>query len=190
MPNYCSNYIRIKGNHDFIKSFQQACKLPDSNNESCPFSFNQTVPIPSDQTELNALMNKKNINILSWGTPEIILWGSKWDAVDPNVIYGLNQIFIQCETAWSPPIAWAKNYFNSLPPEYQLNGEILIAYCEFGIGFYGTFLISCNGVNQQTHDIIDPMDFTYDEEKEKTLINTNSKLDNFLRKYCIRSLGG
>lgn len=183
MPNWCSNYIVLKGSVEFIDAFKEACELPNENGKKSAFSFFQTVPRP-----------KEDDNWYEWNAKH---WGTKWDARDPIVMFGINQVTIQCETAWSPPKKWAKNYFNSLSPELQERSEILIAYCEMGMGFYGTMKISKACVKSKTYKMTDD-DWTKEKDEngnecEDGCWDTpkiDSQFGQFLTQYCLRSYGG
>lgn len=174
MPNWCSNTIIIAGPTEVLHEFSSKLDLEKSKKI---FSFAQTVPIPNDQEE----------NWYEWNNEN---WGTKWDAYDAVVKINLDNIIIQCETAWSPPENWAKNYFKTIDPVYQDQVKITLAFCEMGCAFYGNTIITTKGCEYHVYEMTDEdwnsnIDHDYWETpKEGTFFK------QFIDQYKIRSYGG
>lgn len=156
MPNYCSNRILISG-----KDLLEFKKTLESKDDKLLFSFSQTIPRPKDEEE-------------NWYIWNINNWGTKWD-ISENVYINDNTFSIQCDTAWSPPIEWAKNCLK----KYDLNIEI--GYCEMGCQFYGYWN---NKDGENTMEFEDG-DLEYDEDE----FILGGNLKKHVEKYEI-GLGG
>ncbi len=116
MPNYCSNSILIKGNKKSMNKFYKTLLISGEYNDDTIFSFHQTVPLEDNDP--------------------IKTWGTKCDAIDPEIICAdYTEFLVQCETAWSPPFAWVDKISKKF---YDLT--FTIAYCECGLQFYGLYV--------------------------------------------------
>lgn len=169
MPNWCSNTITIEGSKPMIDRFKElSLNVNSMYGEDLVFSFNPTVPSPS---EVDGNWCSEN-------------WGTKWDANGPMIILETDKkVIIQCDTAWAPPIAWAKKCVTPIN-----NLKITIAYCECGVAFYGVTTITPGNVNRDDHHHDMGDDLGYDDEIDEYVIT--GKLKEFMNKYQIRSLGG
>jgi len=180
MPNWCACSIKIEGSVEEMFKFYETLKLPNQYDKITKFSFHQTVPSP---IELSSQESK---------------WGTKWDACKLNICQKTdNHFLIQCDTAWSPPLNWAKNFhkiFQDL--------DITIAYCEVGMQFYG-YWKQKNGQNiTKQFDFAndDLVGIYYDENKNLKYTDYTSDdaiyceasgyLKKFMKKYNISHIGG
>ena len=173
MPNFCVNTIILKGHKEYLDQFRKTLDK-EAEEEPTVFSFHQTVPIPESEKSNWYTWNPKN-------------WGTKWDACSPEIIENTDtSITIQCDTAWTPPIPWAKSVGKMYPKLY-----ITVAYCEYGCGFYGYIEIKNEsyfvGKGTVFDDVVDDQE---DFGSTMDLIISDSLLDKFVKKYQIRSLGG
>lgn len=154
MPNYCCNNIIIRGS---LKEFKEKLKIPFSFNDfiTCPFAFNTD-------------------NRYNW---VIDNWGVKWDVQNNSEINEMNDEYISilCETAWSPPIRWAKNCLK----KYK-GLSIEIGYCEMGQEYYGVWKDNIDHCIMFEKD-----DYVYDDDEY--ILST--RLQNHLDKYSI-GMGG
>jgi len=115
MPNWCSNYTKIyHEDSSKIDAIEQELMKEE------PQLFNKLLPRPLSEEE-------------NWYDWNVNNWGTKWDASvydwgreDPNTIW------INYDTAWSPPTA----LFDSLgEQEYSVTSY----YHEGGMGFIGYY---------------------------------------------------
>ena len=171
MPNYCSNTITIKGSKQMMDRFKKLSLNVKIESVLRVFSFNPTVPFPDES----------NVDTITWRNKN---WGTKWDACEPKIIMNTDiKVVIQCETAWGPPIEWAKNVvtpFNNL--------KIAIAYCEAGVNFYGETVVTPWNVNKNIDKKICNEEMEYNADIDDYIIC--GKLKEFMDKYQIRSVGG
>lgn len=176
MPNWCADTIYITGPSDQMARFYETLSLPDSRGEESEFSFHQTVP--RDDSPSMSLTNP-------FSCSNIDNWGTKWDACEPKITKKTETEFeVQCDTAWSPPIAWAENFCNIFP-----SLTVRVAYCEAGLGFYGVWThnksenkkINCEyKMDRERSDIID---------LDKGGYTTTGVLNEFMTKYNIAHFG-
>ncbi len=119
MPNWCSNVITLSGTG--LEEFRKTLNTVNDAGELAVFSFKQIVYRPKEEDE-------------NWYEWNIKNWGTKWDVSDGDFQDKGDSIVINCDTAWSPPFAWAKQASISIPDLI-----IVINYRESGVGFCGTF---------------------------------------------------
>lgn len=122
MPNYCYNYIIISSDEgESFEKFKKTLNTADATGNVVEFSFHQTVPRPESEGE-----NWYNWNIGNWGT--------KWDACWPTVEIADDEVIITCETAWEPPIQWARfaaeNFNLCIRIEYEEPNNAFQGVCE------------------------------------------------------------
>ncbi len=114
MPNWCSNTIEISGDAEDIKKLLQNAK-----GEKSDFSLDQLVPIPKEEAD----------NWYSWNVAN---WGTKWDLSDVVVEVNDDNVIVNCQTAWGPPLEGLAKISKDYP---NLNFEIV--YEESGMDFCG-----------------------------------------------------
>ena len=132
MPNWCNNYIEIKGP---TQKLQALSKAADSGE-----LFNFMYPMPSelDHTEANGTERPELVektghsDWYSWRTTE---WHTKWDVSEcyqNDIVDGT--LRLSFDTAWSPGIGAYENYLAE-------NKDISIRanYYETGCDFMGTW---------------------------------------------------
>lgn len=141
MPNYCSCRIIITG--DSLPEFKKTLNTKNYDGDVVKFAFHQTVPLEKD------IKNKIDI-INKWGTnSDGGVWLKECKITD-------DEVSILTETAWSPPILWAKNCMKKFK-----DLDITVAYCESGSEFYGVWK---DGYDDRCN--FEEGDFTYDEKLE------------------------
>ena len=135
MPNYCCNRIVIIGDLTELKT---------DLGEDFENMFSKTIPRPSPL-----------------GHNEFYdYWGTKWDPCNVEVVIDMSdRIELKCDTAWAPPINWAKKCCK----KYKAI-EIKIYYCEIGMGFYGKFQFNSNGGGDIRYKV-NRKEVTYNEEE-------------------------
>lgn len=102
MPNWCSNYLQIRGNEEDINKFKEENK---PTNESGALSFNNSVPLPETEKD-------------NWYMWCIEYWGTKWDVnTDSELLDGDQDTVLDYsfDTAWAPPVAWLKAVYKKYP---------------------------------------------------------------------------
>lgn len=114
MPNWCTNQIEINGTRDDIEKL-----LSDAKAEKNPFSLEKLVPMPKEK--------EKN-----WYEWNIANWGTKWDLSDVDIDDQGDCVFVNCQTAWGPPLEGLLNISKKYP-----NLELSIFYEESGMDFCG-----------------------------------------------------
>ena len=122
MPNYCNSVVTLSG--EGLGAFRKSL-----NGEK--FSFQQLVP-RSEEDEKN------------WYWWSVENWGSKWDVIEYILQDNGDSIVIDMETAWSPPLPWARRVSQLIP-----DLKIVIEYREPGVRFSGTYT-ALNGEDLNT----------------------------------------
>lgn len=118
MPNYCNNDLSIVGKPTKIKKF-----LQDGLNDKGEWVMSNYYPMPSeldDEIGLNQISDAESRDLKdkygadNWYTWRINNWGTKWDCTANHYNIDGNELFINFDSAWTPPIDWlttiAKNY--------------------------------------------------------------------------------
>lgn len=128
MPNYCNNFITITGDIDAISKIKAI--LEDPNVDTV---FHPLVGIPTGMSEQEYRDNWYNTNIDFWGT--------KWDVrvEDSNIEFESDCITMSPDTAWSPPIGFARELHS------KFGVDVEIEYSESGCDFAGKFIIDSDG---------------------------------------------
>lgn len=176
MPNWCANTIYITGPVADMVKFYETLTLPDSMGEESEFSFHQTVPHD----------NSYGVSLTDpFSCSNIDRWGTKGDACEPNIIKKTETEFeVQCDTAWSPPIAWAENFCSVFPKL-----TVRVAYCEAGLGFYGVWTYNKSENEKSSHE------YKMDRERSEIIdldkggYTTTGVLNQFTIKYNIAHIG-
>ena len=145
MPNWCSNHLTVKGEHDEAQRFKNQAvghahweKLPDHEKPS-PLNFHSLVTIPADV--LQAGYEAKGYQ---W---ECDHWGCKWGACHAELIDDNGcELFYSFDTAWAPPIAFLERAAKQWP-----NLTFILEYEEGGMGFKG--LARFQGEQHEDHCI-------------------------------------
>ena len=157
MPNWCCSKIIIKG--ESLNEFKKTLNTKNEENIDIDFSFYQTIPRPEDCT--------------NWNEWNIEHWGTKWDCKTLFVDYDDKTISIICDTAWSPPIAWAENCIKKFK-----DLSIEIGYSEGGMQYFGVWKD-----NHDTHYEFDENDVIYDDDKDEEIYS--KRLQDHLDHYGI-----
>ena len=121
MANYCSNMLNIKGDVVSIEEFY-AENLIQKNNDEKTLIFSNVSPEPEYE-------NKED-----WYAWRNENWGTKWEPETYNVGVAEDKsyMYIDFETAWSPPIQWLEKATIKYP-----NLTFTLDYREDGMGFKG-----------------------------------------------------
>lgn len=134
MPNWCEN--RVTFDHEDPKERERLVRAVKSET-----LFNEFVPNPEGEWDYG------------WSVEN---WGTKWEAnfydYDP-VIDEDNSIYIDFDTAWSPPI----EFYNAM---LESGWDIAATYYEPGMSFVGSY----KGGIDECHDIEDDIPKELDEE--------------------------
>jgi hypothetical protein len=140
MPNWCDNNVTIR--HD------DQNKLKELHDAMLAGNFFKTViPIPEElknplassyggkDGELKNNYRKKMLKkhgFESWYDFCIEKWGTKWDVEINSPNLTKDKLFASFSSAWAPPIGIYK--------ELTRQGfDVDAKYCEFGVGFAGTY---------------------------------------------------
>ena len=109
MPNHVTNKLCITGPKKDREAFKATLATDSEGGRPRPFSFSQTVPMPSDVFRGNLGRDEEakypgDKNWYGWACTN---WGTKWDCYDLHIPeIGAKSIKIQFDTAWSPPDEW------------------------------------------------------------------------------------
>lgn len=157
MPNWCSNKLLITGPdiEEFTKTLNEKGEFCFSQTLPVPAELSDIITgsitidgkhctawrcidgkdIPVTQEEMAAY--KLTYGHSDWYEWSIANWGTKWDCdlttVEVDESAG-EESYISChfDTAWGPPIEWAKNVSKKYP-----SLAFTIYFSEGGMGFYG-----------------------------------------------------
>lgn len=155
MPNWCMNNLRVSG--DSKKSLTSFRDWLGSDG----FKLNKIDPLPKeldgtiapnpapDSNAAKALLEKFGVD--NWYDWQVANWGTKWD-VDAEVDDQDSLIFINFDSAWSPPCA-AIGKLGKLFPDL----EFTLTYQEGGMCFAGRLDVNGDDVE----------DFCIDGGKDK-----------------------
>jgi len=92
MPNWCFNYLNIKGKNVDIMEFIQDHNIDNLNYENYEnFKFETIEPYPNDTWDYEWCYEN---------------WGTKWNPITTSIEISKHDIIINMDTAWSPPIKW------------------------------------------------------------------------------------
>ena len=137
MPNFCNNYVHIKGNKIVTDKIRKGIE----NDEGLfklfypiPEELNYEVSHPPSKTdeEIQALAEKYGAT--DWYDWSLKNWGCKWDARDIDIQEDKDDcLYLTFATPWSPPIDFYKNLAN----DYKV--EMTADYREEGMEFCGKF---------------------------------------------------
>lgn len=158
MPNWCSCGLEVTGPKKDLDAFKSTLSRLNSHGEKANFSFHQTVPMPPHCFQGNLSMEDEIKHPCNWRSFGIANWGTKWDCSEARVQVKPKSVFINFETAWSPPEKWLENVSKSFP---TLTFDM--GYCEAGMNFYGEMVAEEGNVSESAQDI--PED-SFDDEGE------------------------
>lgn len=136
MPNWCWNFIEIKGESEPIQ------KLTDKINDAIQ---KKSETLMQDLLEIE-------ISEEDWYDERINNFGCKWDFnADPYIFnfIGENEITISIESAWSPPI----NFLEKLCKKYNVSATIF--YEEGGNDFAGKADVSPDGITDECYPFLE-----------------------------------
>lgn len=108
MPNWCSNYLQIKGNAEDLNKFKE--ENAPAEEKGGALSFDRAVPMPKEFLATDA-----------WYHWRIKHWGTKWDVnsdCDGSRIHDNDDpalLDYTLETAWAPPVAWLRAVSEKYP---------------------------------------------------------------------------
>ena len=145
MANWCENNLKIIGKEKELKKF---CKKIDKKG-----FLNSFIPIPKELIGTRSPSLKQDLNLLlkykadNWYDWNIKNWGIKWDfEIDllEEIEEEGDEINLQFDTAWAPPLLGLKNISLKYPEM-----EFLLDYDEPGMRFRGLSKIK-NGVVDDT----------------------------------------
>lgn len=143
MPNWCSNVVDLyHDDHKMIERFRAAFVDGRALNEFIPVpqALRDTVAgsMPEgyerELHEATEALNRKYFGYANWYDYCVNEWGTKWDIGGPDgmVTGGENQLMVEFDSAWSPPIA----AYEKLT---ALGFDVQAYYYEPGMGFVGMF---------------------------------------------------
>ena len=150
------------------------------------FSFHQVVPSANNE---HNLVNGASVDGL---LPNCKNWGCKWDADEVEIeTKEPKRCLIQCNTAWSPPLAWAAKMCGVFPKL-----TVTVAYCEMGMGFYGLWrrCVATKLKKEEEYQFVETdMELGLendDAEAEMVPIGPGGRLKQFMEEHKIRDMGG
>jgi len=120
MPNWCDNYVEIKGPKKILDEIEDIVKEDNNEKEREHGLLNYLRPMPVEEKE-------------NWYQWSIDNWGTKWEVKE---FYGTtrkdDKICFSFQSAWSPPTE-AFNYFYDENDDVSIN----LKYYEPGMDFAG-----------------------------------------------------
>ncbi len=113
MPNYTKNTLIVKGSKDALIYFYNRNRISEEdaqnlNKSVCDLSFEKCVTRENDTIIMDHIKknyHSKSIYIDGWDV-FCMIWGTKWDAIDPLVVIEDDKIIYTFITAWSYPHNW------------------------------------------------------------------------------------
>lgn len=146
MPNWCSNYLTVKGENEDVQQFKNQAvghnpwgnsPLPDE--KPSPLNFHSLVPVPA-----HVLQQSYEKAGYDW---ECKNWGCRCGASDAELVDDNGcELFYQFDTAWGPPTEFLQAV-GKLWPKLKF----LLEYDEPGMGFKG--LCKVHGDHYENHRI-------------------------------------
>ena len=131
MANRCENNLQIIGEKKELKKFVKKIKKENF--------LNSFIPTPKELVNTRAPSIKKNLNLIikygadNWYDWNIKNWGTKWDfEIKEEIEIEENEINLQFDTAWAPPLEGLKN-ISLIYPKISF----LLNYNEQGMGLKG-----------------------------------------------------
>lgn len=180
MPNWCCNHLVVKGPKKALDAFKATLNTKDTDGNEVPFSFAQTVPPPANMFRGNlGDAERKECEakgIANWYDWQSENWGVKWDCCEVNLEVNDKSVEVRFDSPWGPPIKWMEKA-SKVHPKLKFT----IAYCEGGMGYYGTTDAKNGVVSETTQDF--PAG-TYDDDGVM-----HGKVVKFLEKHGIGSGG-
>lgn len=161
MPNWCANSLKLTATTDehrtLIARIVEAVEQSEGTNES-PRIFNILKPMPEElrdtvagylgDTEEQAKNQAKcaacqvKYGYKDWYDWSLGEWGTKWDASDVFAVKAKDTLFLNFDTAWSPPIELYKTL-------EQMGFKVQAGFVEQGVSYIGYY---ADGVDH-TEDI-------------------------------------
>jgi hypothetical protein len=96
MPNYCTNKVEISGKPETVKELLAFIKSPASD-----IDFSKVIPYPEEYASMDAEKSDSGYNAGGYGWC-IENWGTKWNAIEPDVDDFAGNAQLDFDTAWSP----------------------------------------------------------------------------------------
>ena len=127
MPNWCMNKLIVAGPKEHLATFQKKVRKGKD-----PFNFQKIIPMPKKLLEEES--PNKNSGVPDWYVWCLKNWGTKWNVCDVNMTKHDNEIHLNFDTAWSPPIPIIIKLMTMFPKL-----SFRLTYCEPGVGFSGIF---------------------------------------------------
>lgn len=151
MPNWCANSLKLTAttqeNKDLIARMVAALKHADETEES-PRLFSLVKPCPDallntvagflgNTEEQAALVAQQEVNCRVYGYPnwyefQVSEWGTKWEASDVFWSVDGDTLYLNFDTAWSPPIGIYEALEN-------MGFEVEAGFVEQGVSYIGYY---------------------------------------------------
>lgn len=155
MPNYCENDLYIDGDAADVAAI---LALIGADRTPCAFDFSAVVPYPAEYAERDAeyqalggfIEKNKPENaeklaafVAKWGDDRDGFnaggydwccenWGTKWQAIDPELRQSKRGTLLKFDTAWAPPEPVIRALAKRFP-----NVRLSLEYFEGGMGYSG-----------------------------------------------------
>ena len=124
MPNWCVNELTVSGEQEGVARFVANAQCDDE-----PLSFEKIVPIP------DAIDKMPYDPYEYWA--RVILWGTKWDVSEVQVIESFDGLITYSfDTAWSPPLPFVVR-----TSRVYKNVCFDIRWDEPGVGLFGRVVV-------------------------------------------------
>ena len=130
MPNYCGNRLTIHGDivkrDEFVSGVRGnpvPWELEETVIEVDPFSFHAIIPVPPE-------CHRFHMTGYQWCLQN---WGTKWNAVNTELLHDGHETCYTFLTAWGPP---SVNFLTILANKFP-DVSMDLRYAERGCRFYG-----------------------------------------------------
>lgn len=146
MPNWCSNYLNVRGPEGDIALFK---KLIRSRTDILDTFY----PRPTGASE-EMVTNETHVSSFGWSVDH---WGTKWD-IDVEVLHEtIHELQLQFDSAWSPPTPGV-HAISFLCPRLRFELKYEECGCDFsGLRTYiGGLCVQCEDEGAQSQEIDDP----------------------------------
>jgi len=135
MPNYVNNILKISCDDDKILEKIKALMFTIDSEGELNYTMEKLLPMPKEFSDIEGY-NDYGYN---WCC---VMWGTKWDVCDPEVLLSGNTIRIHYETAWSPNTEWVESLCKYIKwmlyaIDDQPTIELVHEYSEIGMNFGG-----------------------------------------------------
>jgi hypothetical protein len=175
MPNWCVNRLIVEGPEEVMQKFMEKSFEDDEGGRHFVFSGTVDARNPPE----GGWPHSESVDpcLKNYYCPEEIVWGVRCNPAsanedDPILECTPTRLHLEFLTRWSPPITWVENVVSQ---EAYAALELQLAYCEAGMGFYGSIIIDGTGIKEFVQGRIENGLIYPQEESEETSTGEESE---------------